>query len=261
MRCWMASAKQMIEVLALVGYSTFELYMEDTYQIEGSPFWLLPWRLLSWGVAGNRSLRLAVWHDLVPCIQTCPPCRPSSNGALWVQELRWWRYPPHWRKKRFMTWLMACLPLCLNCRHARSISGWTKLTCWFGALPHFERCVDGSLLMCQHLERVLDIADKYGFHCQMWSDMFFKLMSADGQTTAMWKFLKLRVYLGRLKDRVTLVYWDYYQDSEKIQRNFRNHHKITRISPLQVELEVDWFHTQQPFQPSHCCRSQQSLSC
>ncbi len=32
-----ASAKQMIEVLALMGYSTFELYMEDTYQIEGQP--------------------------------------------------------------------------------------------------------------------------------------------------------------------------------------------------------------------------------
>ena len=31
-----ASAKQMIEVLALMGYSTFELYMEDTYQIEGN---------------------------------------------------------------------------------------------------------------------------------------------------------------------------------------------------------------------------------
>ena len=33
-----ASAKQMIEVLALMGYSTFELYMEDTYQIEGQPY-------------------------------------------------------------------------------------------------------------------------------------------------------------------------------------------------------------------------------
>ncbi len=28
----------MIEVLALMGYSTFELYMEDTYQIEGQPY-------------------------------------------------------------------------------------------------------------------------------------------------------------------------------------------------------------------------------
>ena len=32
-----ASAKQMIEILALMGYSTFGLYMEDTYQIEGVP--------------------------------------------------------------------------------------------------------------------------------------------------------------------------------------------------------------------------------
>ena len=33
-----ASAKQMIEVLALMGYSTFELYIEDTYQIAGQPY-------------------------------------------------------------------------------------------------------------------------------------------------------------------------------------------------------------------------------
>ena len=89
--------------------------------------------------------------------------------------------------------------------------------------------VDRSLLMCQHLERVLDIADKYGFHCQMWSDMFFKLMSADGQYDRDVEIPEeTRVYLDRLKDRVTLVYWDYYQDSaEKYNRNFRNHHKIS----------------------------------
>ena len=84
--------------------------------------------------------------------------------------------------------------------------------------------------MCQHLERVLDIADKYGFHCQMWSDMFFKLMSADGQYDRDVEIPEeTRVYLDRLKDRVTLVYWDYYQDSEeKYNRNFSNHHKISQ---------------------------------
>ena len=87
-----------------------------------------------------------------------------------------------------------------------------------------------SLLMCQHLERVLDIADKYGFHCQMWSDMFFKLMSADGQYDRDVEIPEeTRVYLDRLKERVTLVYWDYYQDSEeKYNRNFQNHHKISQ---------------------------------
>ena len=85
--------------------------------------------------------------------------------------------------------------------------------------------------------------------------MFFKLMSADGQYDRDVEIPEeTRVYLDRLKDRVTLVYWDYYQDSEeKYNRNFRNHHKISHdLAFAGGSLEVDWFHTQQPFQPSHC---------
>ena len=41
-----ASAKQMIEVLALMGYSTFELYMEDTLSNRGTTLlWLFTWSL------------------------------------------------------------------------------------------------------------------------------------------------------------------------------------------------------------------------
>ena len=60
--------------------------------------------------------------------------------------------------------------------------------------------------------------------------MFFKLMSADGQYDRDVEIPEeTRVYLDRLKDRVTLVYWEYYQDSEeKYNRNFRNHHKISQ---------------------------------
>ena len=60
--------------------------------------------------------------------------------------------------------------------------------------------------------------------------MFFKLMSADGQYDRDVEIPEeTRVYLDRLKDRVTLVYWDYYQDSEeKYNRNFNNHHKISQ---------------------------------
>ena len=49
-----ASAKQMIEVLALMGYSTFELYMEDTYQIEGQPTLAISVELIAAeGITGN----------------------------------------------------------------------------------------------------------------------------------------------------------------------------------------------------------------
>ena len=46
-----------------------------------------------------------------------------------------------------------------------------------------------------------------------------------------------RVYLDRLKDRVTLVYWDYYQDSEeKYTATSGITTRLARISPLQVVL-------------------------
>ena len=46
-----------------------------------------------------------------------------------------------------------------------------------------------------------------------------------------------RVYLDRLKDRVTLVYWDYYQDSE--ENTIATSATITRLAmtlPLQAGL-------------------------
>ena len=55
-------------------------------------------------------------------------------------------------------------------------------------------------------------------------------MSADGQYDRDVEIPEeTRVYLDRLKERVTLVYWDYYQDSEeKYNRNFQNHQKISQ---------------------------------
>ena len=45
-------------------------------------------------------------------------------------------------------------------------------------------------IMSKHLKRVLEIAEKYGYSCTMWSDMFFRLLNkgaykpADGEIIA-----------------------------------------------------------------------------
>ena len=122
-----ASAKQMIEVLALMGYSTFELYMEDTYQIEGQPYF--GYFRGAYSAEELQEIEAYVQQfdmTFVPCIQTLATCQPSSNGCQECRNFVMWRTFSLSAKKRCMTWLMGCLPLYLNCRHARSISGWTK---------------------------------------------------------------------------------------------------------------------------------------
>ena len=79
--------------------------------------------------------------------------------------------------------------------------------------------VDRSLLMCQHLERVLILQTsmvstaRCGAICSSNSCQQMASYDRDVEIPE-----ETRVFLDRLKDRVTLVYWDYYQDSEeKIQ--------------------------------------------
>ena len=229
----LTSAKKMIEVLALMGYSTFELYMEDTYEIEDQPYF--GYFRGRYTVAELQEIEAyAADFDLtfVPCIQTLAHLSAFVKwGVKEVQELRDVEDILLIGEEKVYDLIEGMFKTMSQLRTRKINIGMDEAhLVGLGRYLIQHGFQNRSLLMCQHLERVLDIADKYGFHCQMWSDMFFKLMSADGQYDRDVEIPEeTRVYLDRLKDRVTLVYWDYYQDSEeKYNRNFQNHHKISQ---------------------------------
>ena len=227
------SAKKMIEVLALMGYSTFELYMEDTYEIEDQPYF--GYFRGRYTVAELQEIEAyAADFDLtfVPCIQTLAHLSAFVKwGVKEVQELRDVEDILLIGEEKVYDLIEGMFKTMSQLRTRKINIGMDEAhLVGLGRYLIQHGFQNRSLLMCQHLERVLNIADKHGFHCQMWSDMFFKLMSADGQYDRDVEIPEeTRVYLERLKDRVTLVYWDYYQDSEeKYNRNFQNHHKISQ---------------------------------
>ena len=227
------SAKKMIEVLALMGYSTFELYMEDTYEIEDQPYF--GYFRGRYTVAELQEIEAyAADFDMafVPCIQTLAHLSAFVKwGVKEVQELRDVEDILLIGEEKVYDLIEGMFKTMSQLRTRKINIGMDEAhLVGLGRYLIQHGFQNRSLLMCQHLERVLDIADKYGFHCQMWSDMFFKLMSADGQYDRDVEIPEeTRVSLDRLKDRVTLVYWDYYQDSEeKYNRNFQNHHKISQ---------------------------------
>ena len=221
-----ASAKQMIEVLALMGYSTFELYMEDTYQIEWQPYF----GYFRGAYSAEELQEIEAYAQqfdmtFVPCIQTLAHLSAFVKwGVKEVQELRDVEDILLIGEEKVYDLIDGMFATLSKLQTRKVNIGMDEAhLVGLGRYLILNGVVDRSLLMCQHLERVLDIADKYGFHCQMWSDMFFKLMSADGQYDRDVEIPEeTRVYLDRLKNRVTLVY-----SEEKYNRNFRNHHKIS----------------------------------
>ena len=229
----LSAAKKMIEVLALMGYSTFELYMEDTYEIENQPYFgYFRGRYTVAELQEIEDYAADFNMSFVPCIQTLAHLSAFVKWSVKeVQELRDVEDILLIGEEKVYDLIEGMFQTMAHLRTRKINIGMDEAhLVGLGRYLIQHGFQNRSLLMCQHLERVLDIADKYGFHCQMWSDMFFKLMSADGQYDRDVEIPEeTRVYLDRLKDRVTLVYWDYYQDSEeKYNRSFQNHHKISQ---------------------------------
>ncbi|MGT2950944.1 beta-N-acetylhexosaminidase [Streptococcus cuniculi] len=226
------ACKEMIELLALMGYSTFELYMEDTYEIEEQPYFgYFRGRYTVEELKEIEAYANLFDMEFVPCIQTLAHL---SAFVKWqvkeVQELRDVDDILLAGEDKVYQ-LIEQMFTSLSALKTRRMNIGMDEAYLVGLGRYYDKhgARERSLIMCEHLDRVLTVAEKYGFTCQMWSDMFFKLMSATANYEGELQIQpETQAYLERLKDRVTLVYWDYYQDaSEKYERNFERHLSIS----------------------------------
>lgn len=223
------ASKQLIEDLALMGYSNYQLYLEDTYELENQPYFgYFRGKYTAQELQEIEATANGYGMDFIPCIQTLAHL---SAFVRWqvkeVQELRdvddillvgseavydlidqMFRTLSQLKTRRINIGMDEAFMLGLG-RYLRE-NGYQNR----------------SLIMCRHLERVLDIADRYGFTCSMWSDMFFHLLDAKDDTLQMDQ--DVHDYLTRLKERVQLVYWDYYQlTEERYTKSFERHKQLT----------------------------------
>ena len=67
-------------------------------------------------------------------------------------------------------------------------------------------------IMGRHLSRVLEITDKYGLNAMIWSDMYFHLDGLGYHSEG----LPSETAKAAVDPRITLVYWDYYQNQESM---------------------------------------------
>ncbi|MBF0787201.1 MULTISPECIES: beta-N-acetylhexosaminidase [unclassified Streptococcus] len=226
------ACKEMIELLALMGYSTFELYMEDTYEIAEQPYFgYFRGRYTVEELREIEAYANLFDMEFVPCIQTLAHL---SAFVKWqvkeVQELRDVEdilLVGEEKVYQLIDQMFASLSQLKTRRINIGMDEAHLVGLGNYYVKHGAR--DRSLIMCEHLDQVLTLAEHYGFHCQMWSDMFFRLMSTTANYDSDLQIQpETQTYLEQLKDRVTLVYWDYYQDaSEKYERSFERHLNIS----------------------------------
>lgn len=74
---------------------------------------------------------------------------------------------------------------------------------------------DANSIMKKHLERVVAIAEKYGFKPMMWSDMFFRTLNGGGYYIGEKTAHVTDEVRNSVPKNVELVFWDYYQDDKR----------------------------------------------
>ena len=217
--------KEYIDVLSKFGYNALELYTEDTFEIEGEPYF----SFMRGGYSKKDLKELDAYAklkgiELIPCVQTLA----HVNGIF-----KWFVYDDINDTKDILlvdeekTYILiekiiATMRECFSSNkihigmdEAEAV-GLGRYLRKHGFTNRYE-------LLNRHLNRVIEIAKKYGFTPCMWSDMFFKMASGGYQLNDFDNVPK--EMLDAVPKDVNLVYWNYYQSKDTLYSKMLKVHK------------------------------------
>ena len=218
-------AKRLMDRLAMLDMNLLLLYTEDTYEVPAQPY--LGYLRGRFTQAELRELdEYAASYDieLMPCIQTlghmtqflqwdaAAPLRDRTDILLAGEE----------KVYQFLRDAIGSLRQCLRCKriHIGMDEAHDVGLGRYKELHGFENRMD---ILRNHLEKVVEICQENDFHPMMWSDMFFRLGSANGEYFDRNAFISDE--LAASLPPVDMCYWDYYHRDESFYDHMFTQHK------------------------------------
>lgn len=207
------SVKKTVRFLALSGYNQLQLYTEDTYEVDNEPlFGYMRGRYSKTEIKDIDSYCKKFGIELVPCVQGL-----AHYNAL----KRWCLYP-------LTEYSMDCEDILLagdqrtyqlienifktlsECFTSRIVNIGMDEAHMMGLGAYLEKngYKEKSEIFFNHLNRIVEIAKRYGFILMMWSDMLFKIEHGGGFYSE--KGLSENVK-RQIPEDIRLIYWDYYK--------------------------------------------------
>lgn len=208
------SVKKWIDITAEMGYNTLLLYTEDTYEVEGEPYFgYMRGRYSKEELKEIDAYAVSRGMELMPCIQTL-----AHLNAI----VRWPVYRPivdtddillagDEAVYALIDRMFAALSECFT---SRTVNIGMDEAHMIGRGKYYDLHGDSdrSRVLIDHIRRVSEIGKKYGFTLAMWSDMFFRLAAGDYYSSHASIKEEIR---KEIPDNVELIYWDYYSTDKK----------------------------------------------
>ena len=218
--------KKLIRYLSFMGYTFLGLYMEDTLKIDGEPY--IGYQRGAYTVKDIQELDIYAQQygiELRPYVQTL---------AHLNQIIRYEEYQKMIDvddillvgSSRTHTYLENLFKTLDKAFHSRKVNIGMDEAFMLGLGKYLtEHGYQNRLeIMNQHLQTVREIASKYNFELQMWSDMFFRL-AANG---SYYNLSQEQIQKINVPEDVNLAYWDYYStDVQHYSDNLKLHKNLS----------------------------------
>lgn len=209
----LATIKETLAHMALMGLNTMQLYTEDMYELEGRPYFgYMRGRYTDEELKAVDDAAWALGIEVVPCIQTLAHLATVLRWAAFshLTDCNDIMMAGEDSTYAFVTEMIAKMRKCFRSNrinigmdeaHMIGLGNYMKKN---GIVPRVD-------IMCAHIARVLEICKEYDFTPMMWSDMFFHLAGgsySDPNTVID------QAIIDKVPEGVALVYWEYYCDDK-----------------------------------------------
>lgn len=205
--------KRFLPLLRKMGYNTVLLYTEDTYEVDGEPYFgYMRGKYSREELRELDAFASSIGMELIPCIQTLAHLSTS---------MRWGKIPVDCedialvddpRTYELIEHMFCTLSECFTSRLVH-IGMDEAMLLGRGEFLEKHGYENASSIMQRHLARVEEIAGKYGFQCMLWSDMFFRSWNHGDYYAPRCKVPEQAV--RAVGETSALVYWDYYHTKQQ----------------------------------------------
>ena len=220
------SLKKWVDILSSLSYNCLLLYIEDTYEIPGQPwFGHLRGRFSQEELRELDAYAADKGVELIPCIQTLAhlnaifkwPCYQAvrdCDDILLAEDEKTYAFIDEMFASIAATYRTRQVNIGMDEAHMLGR----------GKYQDINGMKDRSQILVDHLARVAEIAAKYGLELTMWGDMFFRMISGGSYYTEVTVSEDVK---KKIPENVHLVYWDYYTtDYQRYHNQIRYHNAI-----------------------------------
>lgn len=217
--------KNYIRLIAKMGYNCLFLYTEDTYEIEGEPYFgYLRGRYTKEEMREIDAYAAEFGIEVIPCIQTLAHLTAISRWQQYSMDTPDILMVDDESTYELIDRMFKTLSECFKTRRIHVGMDEAHM---LGRGKHLNKygyeTVD--VIMKRHLGRVCELAKKYGYDVMIWSDMYFRPWN-NGEYFIEKKTVP-KEYVDALPGNVIPVYWDYYSDDyNKYDDMFYNHDQL-----------------------------------